>query len=63
MVNYLDINGIVIFVVNFIAIVPLAAILSHATKEIALRVGKTLSGLLNATFGYIFGPLLYLIII
>lgn len=50
-VNYLHINGVAIFVVNFIAIVPLAAMLSYATEEIALRVGETLGGLLNATFG------------
>ena len=62
-VNYLDINGVAIFVVNFIAIVPLAAMLSYATEEIALRVGETLGGLLNATFGYVFGPLPYLVII
>ena len=40
-----------IFVINFIAIIPLAAMLSYATEEIALRVGETLGGLLNATFG------------
>jgi Ca2+:H+ antiporter len=44
-------NFIAVFVVNFIAIVPLAALLSYATEEIALRVGETLGGLLNATFG------------
>ena len=59
MVNYLHINGVAIFVVNFIAIVPLAEILSYATEEIALRVGETLGGLLNATFGYVFEPLQY----
>jgi Ca2+:H+ antiporter len=30
---------------------PLAAMLSYATEEIALRTGETLGGLLNATFG------------
>ncbi|KAJ4270290.1 hypothetical protein NW762_001966 [Fusarium torreyae] len=45
------INGIVIFVVNFIAIIPLAAMLSFATEEIALRTGEVLGGLINATFG------------
>lgn len=50
-VNYLHINGIAIFVINFIAIIPLAAMLSYATEEIAIRVGETLGGLLNATFG------------
>jgi Ca2+:H+ antiporter len=44
-------NKIAIFVVNFIAIIPLAAMLSFATEEIALRTGETLGGLLNATFG------------
>ena len=56
-VNYLHVNGIAIFIVNFIAIIPLAAMLSYATEEIALRAGDTLGGLLNATFGYI-SPLL-----
>jgi len=40
-------------VVNFIAIIPLAALLSYATEEIALRIGETLGGLMNATFGYV----------
>jgi Ca2+:H+ antiporter len=57
MVNYLYINGIVIFIINFIAIIPLAVILSYITEEIVLRASNTLSGLLNVTFGYIF-PLL-----
>jgi Ca2+:H+ antiporter len=42
-----------IFIVNFIAIIPLAAMLSYATEELAIRVGETLGGLLNATFGYV----------
>jgi Ca2+:H+ antiporter len=41
-----------VFFVNFAAIIPLAALLSYGTEEIALRVGETLGGLLNATFGY-----------
>jgi len=40
-----------IFVMNFLAIIPLAALLSFATEEMALMVGETLGGLLNATFG------------
>lgn len=46
-----NMNNIAIFVVNFIAIIPLAAMLSFATEEIALRTGETLGGLLNASFG------------
>lgn len=50
--NYVkSIDRVVVFVVNFIAIIPLAAMLSFATEEIALRTGETLGGLLNATFG------------
>lgn len=45
------INPVVVFVINFIAIIPLAGTLSYATEEIALRVGETVGGLLNATFG------------
>ena len=51
-VNYAHVDPIGIFVINFIAIVPLAAMLSFATEEIALRTGETIGGLLNATFGY-----------
>ncbi len=50
-VNYAKINPVVVFVVNFIAIIPLAAMLSYATEEIALRTGETIGGLLNASFG------------
>lgn len=46
-----NMNDYAIFVVNFIAIIPLAAMLSFATEEIALRTGETLGGLLNASFG------------
>jgi Ca2+:H+ antiporter len=56
-VNYFYINGIVIFIVNFITIIPLAVILNYTTKEIVLRANNTLGGLLNATFRYI-SPLL-----
>lgn len=49
--NYAKVSPVVVFVVNFIAIIPLAALLSYATEEIALRTGETIGGLLNATFG------------
>jgi len=44
-------GAIATFVLNFLAIIPLAALLSFATEELALKVGETLGGLLNATFG------------
>ena len=49
--NYLHISPIAIFVINFIAIIPLAAMLGYATEEIALYTGETFGGILNATFG------------
>ncbi|KAJ5815403.1 vacuolar calcium ion transporter [Penicillium riverlandense] len=49
--NYVNVNPIAVFVVNFIAIIPLAAMLSYATEEIAMRTGETIGGLLNASFG------------
>lgn len=50
-VNFANIPPIGVFVINFIAIIPLAAMLSYATEEIAIRTGETIGGLLNATFG------------
>lgn len=40
-----------VFILNFFAIIPLAAILSFATEEISMKLGETMGGLLNATFG------------
>lgn len=39
------------FVFSFLAILPLAALLSFATEELSKSVGHTLGGLINATFG------------
>lgn len=49
--HFSKVSPVVIFVTNFIAIIPLAAMLSYATEEIALRTGETIGGLLNASFG------------
>lgn len=40
-----------VFILNFIAIMPLAALLSFATEELSASLGQTLGGLCNATFG------------
>ncbi|KAF9986618.1 hypothetical protein BGZ75_001608 [Mortierella antarctica] len=42
---------VAVFILNFIAIVPLAKLLGYATEEIALRLGENLGALLNASFG------------
>jgi len=47
----LDLPPGAIFVLNFLAIVPLAALLSFATEELSEAVGPHIGGLLNATFG------------
>jgi Ca2+:H+ antiporter len=40
-----------LFVVSVLAIVPLAALLSHATESVAAKTGDTVGGLLNSTLG------------
>jgi Ca2+:H+ antiporter len=40
-----------LFVLSVVAIVPLAALLSHATESVAAKTGDTVGGLLNATLG------------
>ncbi|CAN6648260.1 vacuolar calcium ion transporter [Trichomonascus vanleenenianus] len=47
----LEWSAAVTFTTNFLAIIPLAALLSFATEEISEKVGQTVGGLLNATFG------------
>ncbi|KMP00605.1 vacuolar calcium ion transporter /H(+) exchanger [Coccidioides immitis RMSCC 3703] len=49
--HYIHVDPIAVFVVNFVAIIPLAALLGYGTEEIAMRTGETVGGLLNATFG------------
>lgn len=49
--HFAKVNPVVVFTVNFIAIIPLAGMLSYATEEIALRTGEVIGGLLNASFG------------
>ncbi|KFY33693.1 hypothetical protein V494_07406 [Pseudogymnoascus sp. VKM F-4513 (FW-928)] len=44
-------SPIIIFVMNAIAIVPLAGLLSYATESVAQRMGDTVGALMNVTFG------------
>jgi Ca2+:H+ antiporter len=44
-------DPVTVFIINFLAIIPLAAVLSFATEEISAKLGEALGGLLNATFG------------
>jgi Ca2+:H+ antiporter len=49
--HLLEWGSAVVFITSGLAIVPLAAFMGTATEEIAVVVGPTLGGLLNATFG------------
>jgi Ca2+:H+ antiporter len=49
--EWLKLDPLIIFVTASLSIVPLASWMGMATEEIAVVVGPTLGGLLNATFG------------
>lgn len=49
--HFLEWGSLAIFITAALAIIPLAAWMGTATEEIAVVVGPTLGGLLNATFG------------
>lgn len=40
-----------LFILSVLSIVPLAALLSHATESVAAKIGDAVGGLLNATLG------------
>src|SRR5260370_35558822 len=40
-----------LFVLSIFAIVPLAALLSHATESVTAKTGDAVAGLINATLG------------
>jgi len=42
---------VLLFALSVLAIVPLAALLSHATESVAAKTGDSVGGLLNATLG------------
>ncbi|KAF9142713.1 hypothetical protein BG015_000696 [Linnemannia schmuckeri] len=44
-------SDVTTFILNFIAIIPLAKLLGFITEEISLRLGENLGALLNASFG------------
>ena len=49
--HWLHWDEVTVFITASLAIIPLAAFMGEATEEIAVVVGPTLGGLLNATFG------------
>lgn len=49
--EHANVSETVLFVLSVLAIVPLAALLSHATESVAVKTGDAIGGLLNATLG------------
>jgi len=49
--HFLKWDAAVTFSLSFFAIMPLAALLGSATDQMSMKLGQTLAGLLNATFG------------
>jgi Ca2+:H+ antiporter len=50
-VGALNMNPLMVFILNFLAIIPLASLLSFATEELSAELGQTIGGLMNASFG------------
>lgn len=49
--GFLDWSQTLVFVFNFLGVIPLAMILGRATEDIASHTNQTIGGLINATFG------------
>ncbi|KAJ2612576.1 hypothetical protein H4S08_002651, partial [Coemansia sp. RSA 1365] len=51
--HYLKWPVVAVFVLNYLAIIPLSALMGFATEEVSLRLGTTWGGVVNAVFGNI----------
>lgn len=49
--HFLHWSAYAIFLINLVALVPLAMLIGKLTEDLALRFGDTIGGLLNVTFG------------
>ncbi len=49
--HYLHWSPVSIFVLNFLTMIPLAALLGDFTEEVAAHTNQTIGGLINASFG------------
>jgi Ca2+:H+ antiporter len=47
----LDWSPTAVFTLNFLAILPLATLLSFSTEELSANVGQSVGGFINAAFG------------
>ncbi|KAI4154749.1 MAG: hypothetical protein LQ340_001464 [Diploschistes diacapsis] len=49
--QFANLNPVLVFTMNALAIIPLAGLLAHATEAVACTLGDTIGALLNVTFG------------
>ncbi|KAJ2901353.1 hypothetical protein GGI21_004707, partial [Coemansia aciculifera] len=49
--HYLQWPVVAVFVLNYLAIIPLSALMGFATEEVCIRLGPTWGGVINAAFG------------
>ncbi|KAJ2886485.1 hypothetical protein H4R27_000618 [Coemansia aciculifera] len=49
--HYLQWPVVAVFVLNYLAIIPLSALMGFATEEVCIRLGPTWGGVVNAAFG------------
>ncbi|KAG8859367.1 hypothetical protein FRB96_004582 [Tulasnella sp. 330] len=49
--HHLDWDAGLVFLFSFFAIIPLAKLLGESTEQLSMKLGQTLGGLLNASFG------------
>ncbi|KAJ7119904.1 Sodium/calcium exchanger protein-domain-containing protein [Mycena crocata] len=49
--HFLNLDAALRFSFSFVAIIPLAKLLGEATEQMSAKLGQTLAGLLNASFG------------
>ncbi|KAJ2368185.1 hypothetical protein IW150_005479 [Coemansia sp. RSA 2607] len=49
--HYLRWPVVAVFVLNYLAIIPLSALMGFATEEVSIRFGPTWGGVVNAVFG------------
>jgi len=56
--HHMEAQPQVVFLFNFVAIIPLAWLIGKSTEDVAAKLGETAGGLMNATFGNIVEMLL-----
>lgn len=53
LLDFMNVDNSIIFVISVVSIIPLAKIIGKATEELAIQSGSAFGALMNATFGNI----------